>query len=299
MQERRNDFSKGSVTGNIVRLALPMIGAQIINALYNLVDRIYIGRIPEIGRDALTGIGITFPIVAMITAFTVLAGNGGAPLASIARGEGREDHAERIMGNSMFLLLVFGVVLTLLGFVIKCPVLRLFGASDVIFPYADAYLSVYLLGTPAVMIGLGMNPFINTQGFPRIGMMTVLVGALLNLVLDPLFIFVLDMGVRGAAWATILSQAVSAVWALRFLTGSKAILRLSRKNLRPSWPLIRRICSLGFSNFTMSLTESAVQIVCNRSLSLYGGDIYVGVMTVVNSVRQVLMMPMSGFSQGA
>lgn len=297
--QRGNDFSQGSIPRTIVRLSLPMIGAQIVNALYNIVDRIYIGQMPVVGRDALTGLGLTFPILMIISAFAALAGMGGAPLCSIYRGQGDDKQAEDIMGNSLSLLLIFGVALTMLGLVFKGPALYLFGASDITFPYADNYLTIYLSGSIFVMIGLGMNYFISAQGFAKESMFTVLIGAALNIALDPVFIFALDMGVQGAALATVLSQMVSAVWCMGFLLSKRSLLKLRWKSLRLRWGFVKRICALGFSSFTMQVTESAVQIVSNASLQAYGGDIYVGVMTVVNSIKQVLMMPLQGFAQGA
>ncbi|GHU67568.1 MATE family efflux transporter [Clostridia bacterium] len=294
-----NDFSKGSIPRAILRMALPLICAQVLNVLYNIVDRMYIGRMPDVGRDALTGLGVCFPILTLINAFAVLAGNGGAPLASIERGAGDLPRARRIMGNSCTLLIMFSVFCTLLFFIIKRVVLTSFGASDVTLPYADGYLSIFLLGTPAVMISVGMNPFINSQGFAKAGMMTIAIGAMLNVALDPLFIFTFGMGVRGAALASVLSQYVSAAWALSFLTGKRVTLKLRFRDMRPDSGIIRRILSLGFSNFVMSLTESAVQLTLNSTLALFGGDLYVGVMTVVNSVRQMVMLPISGFSQAA
>ncbi len=299
MTDTRNDFSQGSIPKTIIRLSVPLIGAQIINALYSIVDRIYIGRISGVGSLALTGVGITFPFIMAISAFAVLAGMGGAPLASIARGEGDNRQAERIMGNSFVLLLGFGVALTILCLTIKGKALYWFGASDDTFSYANEYLTIYAVGSLSVMICVGMNSFISIQGFTRVSMMTVLIGAVLNIVLDPLFIFVFKMGVQGAALATILAQGVSALWILRFLRGSQCVLRLRLSAMRPDGKMMRRICWLGFSSFVMNVTDSLVSIVCNNSLQRYGGDVYVGVMTVVSSVRQVLSMPLSGFSQSA
>ncbi len=297
-QRQTNDFSVGSIPRTIIRIALPMIAAQIINALYNIVDRIFIGQIPEIGRLALTGVGLTFPIIMIITAFTNLCGAGGAPLCSIARGEGNLPRAEKIIGNAFTLLLFFGVILTVLGLIFKAPILYLFGASPDTFSYANGYITIYLCGSMFVMIGLGMNPYINSQGFTKIGMLTVLVGAVTNIILDPIFIFLFNMGVQGAALATIISQCLSAIWVLRFLRSNKAILHIKLKNLKPDFPLMRRILGLGLSNFTMAITESSVQIVCNASLQIHGGDIYVGIMTIINSIRQMLMLPLSGFASG-
>ena len=292
------DFSKGSIPKAIWSLALPMMTAQLINILYSVVDRMYLGHIPEVGRLSLTGLGLCLPIITIIMAFANLCGMGGAPYCSIYRGKGELDEAEAIMGNSFTLLLLFGVALTVVGLAVRRPLLYLFGASDDTFPYANDYLTVYLLGTLSVMVGLGMNPFINSQGFGRIGMVTVLVGAVVNILLDPLFIFVFDMGVRGAALATILAQTCSAVWVVLFLTGKKTLLRLRPPCLKLQGRRVGRILSLGVSNFTMAATNSLVQVLSNKGLQAYGGDLYVGVMTVVNSVREVISMPISGFSNG-
>lgn len=299
MADTKNDFSKGSIVGNILNLAVPMTMAQLINVLYNIVDRIYIGRIPEHATLSLTGLGLCLPVISMVIAFANLFGMGGAPLCSIERGRGNVEEAERIMGNSFCLMLIFGVVLTILGLAVKRPMLYAFGASSQTYPYADAYVSIYLLGSVFVMVGLGMNSFINSQGFGRVGMMTVLLGAVTNIILDPVFIFLLNMGVQGAALATIISQGLSAAWILRFLVGRRTILRLCLKNMRLEAERVKNIVTLGFSGFTMSITNSLVQIMCNATLQFYGGDLYVGVMTVINSVREVVTMPVQGLTQSA
>lgn len=296
---KENDFTKGSMAANIMSLAVPMMLAQVINVLYSVIDRIYIGQIPEAGTLALTGVGVAFPIISMISAFTNLFGNGGAPLCSIARGRGDDEEAERVMGNSFTLLMLAGAALIFVGLLVKRPVLYLFGASDATIGYADSYITIYLCGTLFVMAGLGMNGFINAQGFGKMGMMTVLLGAVANIILDPIFIFVLKMGVAGAALATVISQFLSAVWVIRFLTGKRAILRLKRKNLKLSARLVQKITGLGLSGFVMAFTNSAVQIVNNTMLQRYGGDLYVGVMTVINTVREMLSMPVSGLTGGA
>lgn len=295
----KHDFTVGSMPGSIVRLALPMILAQLVNVLYNIVDRMYLGHMEGDGRLALTGVGVAFPIITIINAFANLCGSGGAPLCSIERGRGDEEKARQIIGNSLTLLLLFGIALTALGYLVKTPLLYLFGASDETIPYAHAYMDVYLAGNLFVMLGLGMNPFIESQGFAKTGMLTVVIGAVLNLILDPLFIFGLGLGVQGAAAATILSQLVSAVWVLCFLCGRRAILRLNLQALRLRWELVRQILALGLSGFTMSVTNSLVQIFCNASLQFYGGDLYVGAMTIIYSVREVAQMPIQGFTQGA
>ena len=272
----QNDFSKGSIVKNIMNLAIPMTLAQLINVLYNIVDRIYIGRIPDHATLSLTGIGLSLPIITLVIAFANLFGMGGAPLCSIERGRGDIKEAEAIMGNSFSMMVISGVLLTLLCLIFRKPMLYLFGASDATYPYADAYITIYLLGSLFVMVGLGMNSFINSQGFGRIGMMTVLLGAAANILLDPIFIFVLHMGIRGAALATILSQLLSAIWILRFLTSDKTILKLRRSSMRLSAQRVRKIVGLGLSGFTMAITNCTVQIMCNATLQVYGGDLYVG-----------------------
>lgn len=299
MKAHQTDFSRGSVYRNIMEVAAPMILAQLLNLLYNIVDRIYIGRIPEVGTTALTGVGICFPIISLVSAFTYLYGNGGAPLCAMERGRGNEEEAEKLMGNSFFLLLVTGVVLLILGELFYRPVLYLFGASDATFVYAREYIRLYLLGTVFVMVSVGMNPFINSQGFGNMGMVSVLIGAALNILLDPLFIFGFQMGVKGAALATILSQLCSAVWVMWFLTSKKAVLKLKISCMRLEAARVKRILGLGVSGFIMSFTNSLVQVVCNATLQTYGGDIYVGVMTVLNSVREICTLPVQGFTNGA
>lgn len=295
----KNDFGEGSVAKNILNLAIPMTVAQILNLLYNLVDRIYIGHIPGADSLALTGVGLTFPVISMIAAFVGLFGMGGAPLCSIARGKNDPEQAERIMQNSYWMLVGTGLLVTIAGYVIERPLLYALGASDATYIYASAYLKIYLLGSLFVMIGLGMNPFINAQGFGQTGMVTVAMGALINIVLDPLFIFVFHMGVQGAAWATVIAQFCSAVWVLFFLTGKKPALRLKMRMGIPDLRIVSQIAALGTSNFIMNFTNSVVQVVCNRQLQFYGGDLYVGVITVLNSIREVLTMVVIGMANGA
>ncbi len=299
MNDKRNDFSKGSVIKNILSLALPMTMAQLINVLYNIVDRIYIGRIPENATLSLTGLGLCLPIISIVIAFANLYGMGGAPLCSIERGKGNDSEAEKIMGNSFVLMIATGIVLTVIGLALKRPMLYLFGASDSTYPFADRYVTIYLTGNLFVMVGLGMNSFINSQGFGRTGMMTVLLGAVANIILDPIFIFALHMGVQGAALATVISQFLSAAWILKFLTGDRAILRLKRSCFRLEAGRVAKIVALGMSGFTMSVTNSVTQVVYNATLQKFGGDLYVGVMTIVNSVREVITMPVNGITQGA
>lgn len=292
------DFSKGKVSTNIIRQAVPLTLAQLVQLLYNIVDRIYIGHLPGTDNMALTGIGLTFPIVTLIAAFTNLFGTGGTPLFSIARGRNEQGRAEKIMGNVCFLLLAASVVISLACFWLRRPILYLFGASDESYVYADQYLQIYLAGTVFSMITTGMNGFINAQGFPGTGMLTTVIGAVLNLILDPIFIFVLHMGVRGAALATVASQVVSGIWVIRFLTGRKSMLRIKKENLRPDYQLACEIISLGTSGFIVQATNALVQIVCNVSLQNYGGDLYVSIMTVLNSVRELLSLPVMGITSG-
>lgn len=292
------DFSSPNIRRSVLAVTAPMLVAQLLNLLYNIVDRIYIGKIPGQGTLALAGLGLCFPVVTLITAFSNLFGVGGAPLCSIARGQKDLKTARAIMANSWFMLVVCGVVLTVLGIALHKPLLYLFGASDDTYPVAAQYMTIYLLGTVFVMISLGLNPYINSQGFARIGMLTVLLGAVTNIILDPILIFGLGLGVRGAAIATVFSQLLSAIWVMRFLTGPKAELRLILRGFRPDGRLIRRIVALGTSTFVMSFTDSLVQVVCNSTLRSYGGDLYISVMTVINSVRQIAQTPALALSDG-
>ena len=296
--EQKNDFSKGSVSKAIIKLAVPMAIAQLINIAYNIVDRMYIGHIPD-GRLAFTGMGIALPIITILMGFASLCGTGGAPLSSMARGRGDLREAEHIMGNAFFMLILLGAALTALCLIFKRPLLYLFGADGETIGYADAYMSIYLLGTVMVMISFGMNPFINMQGFGRTGMMTVAVGALVNIVLDPVFIFALGMGVQGAALASVLAQTGSAVWVLCFLTGRKAILTLHFKDFVLRAKTVGRILALGVSGFIMFLTNSLVQIVCNKTLMAYGGNLYVSVMTAINAIREVATVGLMGIVTGS
>ncbi len=295
----KNDFSKGSVWRLIVAQAVPLTIAQLVQLLYNVVDRIYIGHMEEGSSLALTGVGLTFPIITLIMAFTVLFGVGGVPLFSMTRGAGDDERAEKILGNSCGLLLVGGVVLTVVGYLFSKPILFAFGASSESYVYANEYLNVYLMGTLFSMITTGLNAYINAQGFPRIGMLSVIIGAVVNIALDPLFIFTFDMGVSGAALATVISQMVSAIWVLKFLFGKKAVIRLKLKNVRIRKNITKDIAKLGTSNFIMQGTNCLVQVACNSTLQSYGGDVYVGVMTVLNSVREICMLPVSGIMNGA
>ena len=296
---QENDLGKDPIGRLVVRIALPSMLAQLVNVLYNIVDRMYIGRIPGAGATALTGVGICFPVITMITAFTYLFGNGGSPLCAMELGRGNHEEAEKLMGNTFSMLLISSMILMAVSYLFYKPILYAFGASDVTFSYAGDYIKIYLIGTPFVMISLGLNPFINCQGFGNMGMMTVLIGAILNIILDPLFIFGMHMGVKGAALATILSQICSGIWVLRFLTGKRVTLRLNRATMKVEWKRVKDIMALGVSGFMMQFTNGLVQIFCNSTLHMYGGDIYVGVMTVLNSVRDIATMMVHGLTNGA
>lgn len=303
MQNKSNnqkvDFSKGPVWKCIIAQAVPLTIAQLVQLLYNVVDRIYIGHLGDGNSIALTGVGLTFPVVTLIMAFTALFGNGGVPLFSMARGAGDEEEAGKILGNSYGLLLVSSVVLTIIGYLFCKPILFAFGASEESFVYAKRYLDIYLIGTIFSMSATGLNGYINAQGFPKIGMLSVIIGAVSNIILDPIFIFGLNMGVSGAALATIISQAISAMWVLNFLFGKKAIVPLKLNNIRINKNRTMEIFKLGTSNFIMHGTNCLVQVACNSTLQTYGGDLYVGIMTVVNSVREIFILPINGIVSGS
>ncbi len=282
----------------IISMALPSVAAQLVNVIYNMVDRIYIGHIPGAGAQALTGLGISLPVILLIQAFSSLAGMGGAPQASIQLGRGDRDRAEKILGNSVAMLAAFAVVLTAGFYLFKTPLLYLFGASDATIIYAQDYLNIYLAGTVFVMAYQGLNMYISCQGHARTAMVSVLIGAVLNIGLDPLFIFGLGMGIQGAALATIISQGVSAVWVVSFLLSKRTGLHIRRKNIRPDGKIIGAIAALGISPFVMQSTESLINIVLNSSLRNYGGDLYVGALTIMQSVLQLIVIPVQGFSQG-
>ena len=293
------DFSKGPVWRCIMAQSVPLTIAQLVHLLYNVVDRVYLGHMGDGSSLALTGVGLTFPIVTLIMAFTALFGLGGVPLFGMARGEGRDEKAQEILGCSFALLVFSGVALTALCYAFRRPILFAFGASEASFRFAREYLDFYLIGTIPSMIATGLNGYINAQGFPKMGMLTIVLGAVVNIALDPLFIFALNMGVRGAALATVISQTVSALWILRFLMGKKALVRLRPGRLRVRWAVAKDIIRLGTSNFIMQGTNCLVQVACNATLQRYGGDLYVGVMTVANSVREVFSLPISGVTTGA
>lgn len=296
---KKIDFSKGPVWKCIVAQAVPLTIAQLVQLLYNVVDRIYLGHMGDGSSMELTGVGLTFPVITLILAFTALFGMGGVPLFSMERGAGNEEKAGKIIGNSFGLLLVSSVILMVIGYLFCKPILFAFGASEESFVYAKEYLDIYLLGTVFSMLTTGMNGYINAQGFPKIGMFSIVIGAVANIILDPLFIFVMDMGVSGAALATIISQALSAVWVLSFLVGKKAVIPLRIENIKIRKDITKDICRLGAANFIMQGTNCLVQVACNSTLQSYGGDLYVGVMTVANSVREMFMLPISGIVNGA
>ena len=283
----------------LIQLSIPTITAQLINALYNIVDRVYIGHIEGVGGTALTSLGVCFPLLMLISATSVLISAGGAARAAISMGRGDRDSAEKILGNATSALLLISATLFVIFLFWREPLLYLFGASDVTYPFADSYFSVYLFGTAFVQISLGLNTFITTQGFTNVSMRTVLIGAICNIILDPIFIFGLDMGVAGAALATIISQGISALWVLRFLTGKKTILKIRRKHLRIDPKVLMPCVALGFAPFIMQSTESLIMLCFNNSLLKYGGDVAVGAMTVLSSAMQMVMMPLQGLTQGA
>lgn len=293
------DLGSGNVGKLLLKLAVPAVIAQIINLLYNIVDRIYIGHIPGVGTSALTGVGLCMPILMLVNAFATLAGAGGAPRAAIAMGQGRKEDAEQILGNCFSTLLIIAVILTVGLSIYAEPLLWLFGASENTIPYALDYMKIYLLGSIFVLIVLGMNTFITTQGFAKFAMLTTVIGAVINIILDPIFIFIFGLGVKGAALATILSQFVGCIWVIKFLTGKKTILKLQIKNLRLKGAVILPCLALGISSFIMLSTESLLSISFNSSLSKYGGDLAVGAMTIITSVSQLITLPLSGICQGA
>ena len=295
---KKNDFSLGEIRSVMVRTAVPIMIAQTVSLLYNIVDRIYIGHMALESSSALSGIGICMPIILLLNGFANLVGLGGAPLCSIARGRGDLRHAERLMGNSLTLLLLISITLTVLLSLLLRPLLYAFGASDVSYPYAAGYLRIYALGSVFAMVSLGMNAFINAQGFSRMGMVTTLIGAVLNLVLDPIFIFVLGMGVEGAAIATVISQFFSALWVLSFLRSSAAILKLRRADLRLKRGIVASILKMGISPLMTNATSSFVQILENVQLLHYGGDLYVSAMTVISSINQLFLTLPQGFAMG-
>ena len=293
------NLEEGSVGKLLLKLSVPAIIAQIVNLLYNIVDRIYIGHIPESGDLALTGLGLCFPVLMIVTAFANLIGGGGAPRAAIHMGRGEKEEAEKILGSGVATLVLIALIITIGVELSGASLLRLFGASENTLPYALDYLRIYVLGTIFVQFALGLNTFITTQGFSTTAMKTVVIGAVSNIVLDPIFIFVFDMGVKGAALATIISQGISAMWVVRFLTSDKSVLKIRRKYLKIDIKILGPVLALGISPFIMTATESAINICFNMSLSKYGGDLAVGALTIITSVMQLCILPVQGLSQGA
>lgn len=296
---KENQLATMPVGKLLWQLSLPAITAQLVNVLYNMVDRMYIGHIPEVGAAALTGLGVTMPVILLVSAFATLASMGGAPRASIMMGRGRKDEAERILGNCTMALILMALLLTGAILLFGRQALLLFGASEDTIGFAWDYLSIYAVGTIAVQLALGLNVYITAQGFSKFSMFTVLIGAVCNIVLDPIFIFVFGMGVRGAALATVLSQLISAVWVVHFLTGPKTLLRIRRENLRIDPKIYLPCVALGAAPFVMQFTESILSVSFNSSLLRYGGDLAVGAQTILTSVMQFSLMPLQGFTQGA
>ncbi len=297
-QKPRQDMGTGSVKKLMVQMAVPALVGQVVNLLYNIVDRIYIGHIPEIGGAALTGVGLFSPILMLITAFAMMVGSGGAPRAAISMGQGDKEKAEKILGNSFTMLMIFAAILTGVFYYICPTLLRWFGASDATLPYAVQYGRIYILGSIFVLTTMGLNVFITTQGFAKISMLTTVIGAVTNIILDPILIFGFNMGVKGAAVATVCSQAISAIWILRFLTGKQTILKLKPANMKLIPSVILPCLGLGVSTFVMLSTESVLSISFTSSLARYGGDVAVGAMTVLTSINQLMTMPLSGVCQG-
>ncbi len=295
---REVDLGREPVGKLLLILALPAITSQVVNALYNMVDRMYIGHIETIGSLALTGVGVCFPIIMIISAFAYLLGMGGAPRASIYMGKRKNHEAEKILGNCFSSLIIVAIILTIIVLLCKEPLLYLFGASEQTLPYAVQYIEIYAIGTIFVQVTLGMNSFISAQGFSTISMLTVVIGAITNIILDPILIFVFHMGVQGAALATILSQAISALWAVRFLCGKQTILRLKKENLRIQKKVLMPCIALGVSPFAMQSTESILVLCFNSSLIYHGGDLAVGAMTILSSIMQFAMLPLQGLTQG-
>lgn len=299
MEQNKNFLGTDPIGKLLFRLAVPAIAAQLINLLYNLVDRVYIGHMPDNGALALTGVGVCMPVIMIVSAFAALVSMGGAPRASIFMGKGDHESAEKTLGNCLVLQIAVSILLTAILFIWGRPLLLLFGASENTIEYAAAYMSIYAIGTVFVQLTLGMNAFITAQGFAKTGMLSVLIGAVCNIILDPILIYGLNMGVRGAAAATIISQAVSAIWVLSFLSGKKTIIKIHRKNLGLDTRIILPCMALGLSPFIMQASESVIMVCFNASLLRYGGDVAVGAMTILTSIMQFSMLPMQGIAQGA
>lgn len=299
MEKNNNELGSAPIGPLLFKLAVPTVVAQLINMLYNVVDRIYLGHIPREGSLALTGVGVCLPIILVVSAFAALVASGGAPKASIAMGRGDNDEAERILGSCFSFLIIISIMLSLVLIIFNRPMLLTFGASENTIDYASSYMTIYACGTIFVQMTLGMNAFITAQGKTTTSMLTVVIGAVMNIILDPIFIFVFGMGVKGAALATIMSQCVSSVWCIVFITGKKSLLRLKVKNMRIVPSLLLPCLALGISTFIMQSTESVISVCFNSSLLKYGGDIAVGAMTICTSVIQMVMLPLQGISQGA
>lgn len=300
MNTAKGDFSTGKVSSSIIRLGLPIMAAEFVHVLYNLVDRMYIGHMEGSGTAAMTGLGVALPLITLINAFAELLGKGGTPLASIARGEGNLEKATRIMENSFTLLVTAGAGLTLILYFLSPWALSVLGGDEVSLPYALSYFRIYVFGSVPVMISLGMNNYINSEGFPKIGMLTVIIGAVLNLILDPIFIYALKMGVAGAALATVISQTVSALWVVRFLRGEKTLMRLT--HFHADAATAKNIMKLGVTGFCFKVTNSITAAICNVTLKAWGGDLstlYVGAMSVIHSLREVMTLPTSGITSGS
>lgn len=299
MMVQANKMAEKNLNRLMLEMSIPSIVAQIINVLYNIVDRIYIGHIPGIGAEALTGVGVTFPIITLISAFSAFIGTGGAPLSSIWLGKGEQKKAEKILGNSVSLLLIFTVILMAFFYIFEEPILYLFGASEATYQYASSYIRIYLVGTVFVELALGLNSYIISQGFSTTAMLSVLIGAITNIILDPILIYLLGLGVAGAGIATVISQALSCIWVVGFLAVNKrAVIRIKLSCMKPDLKIIKSICSLGISPFVMRSTESLITIVMNHQLAVYGGDLYVGTLTILQSILQLITTPLNGFTQG-
>lgn len=298
MKKKHYDLGNGKLSSLMLGMAVPSIIAQVINILYNMVDRVYIGHIEGIGADALTGVGVAFPIVVFVSAFSAFVGAGGAPLSAIWQGKGDKERAEKILGNGVTMLFFFSALLMVVFYIFKKPLLYAFGASENTIEYATEYISIYLIGTLFVELSMGLNSYIIAQGEAVTGMLSVLIGAVLNIILDPIFIFCFGLGVKGAAIATVISQFFSAVWVVAFLASNRAVLKIRIKNLRPDIKIMGSIAALGVSPFVMRSTESFVSIVLNSGMQRYGGDLYVGSITIMQSVMQLFSAPLAGFTQG-
>lgn len=297
-QKNTMTLGDGKISSLLFKLSLPAIIAQLVNLLYNIIDRIFIGRMPN-GELAMAGVGVAFPIIMIVAAFSALVGMGGAPLAAIKMGEADNDGAEEILTNSFSVLVIMSIILTVVVLLFKEPILWAFGASEATIGYALSYLGIYIIGTISVQIALGMNPFINTQGFAKVGMTTVIIGAVINIILDPILIFGFNMGVKGAAVATVIAQTASALWVIRFLLQKDTILKIKREYIVPKWTIVKNTMALGISPFVMQSTESLVLISLNNMLMIHGGDLAVGAMTIMSSIMQIILLPMMGLSQGA